>query len=227
MIEFRSVQKMYEDKKMAISDASFKINQGEFVFFSGKSGAGKSTLLSMIYKEEVATSGNILIFNKDIKKTKTKILRRKVGVVFQSFNLLQNKTAYENVAYVLECLGKNPFLIKKTTMTILDKLGLKELANKYPKQLSGGEQQRVAIARAIANKPKILICDEPTNNLDEENTNMVIEHLKELNSEGITILMATHDQRIIQELNKKTIYVNDGVVTVKDPDTFDITAYGG
>lgn len=228
MIEFRNVQKVYEDQKLAIKDASFTIERGEFVFFSGKSGSGKSTLLKMISKEVEPTSGNILIFNKDIKKVKTKILRRNIGVVFQSFNLLKNKTAYENVAYVLECLGKSPFYTKRTTNEVLEKLGVMDCAKQYPHQLSGGQQQRVAIARAIANKPEILICDEPTNNLDSENTEIVLRHLNELNEMGITILMATHDETVITKLHKKIVFVDDGEVRIMNemPYYFDITTQG-
>lgn len=228
MIEFKNVTKMYkEDKKVALEGVNFEIQQGEFVFFTGKSGAGKSTLLRMIYKEELPTSGDIFVFQKSVRKHNTQKLRRKMGVVFQSFDLLPNKTAAENIAYVLECLGENPVKVKKRTKVLLQKFGLEHLAKKYPKQLSGGEQQRVSIARAVATEPKLLICDEPTNNLDEENTKIVLDYLKQLHKEGVTILMATHDYGIIKKMNKKVIQVEEGQVRVIPENVFDLSIYGG
>lgn len=213
MIEFRSVQKSYGKQDITITDASFVIERGEFVILSGESGAGKSTLLKMIYKEELPSSGNLMIFGRDIKKIKTKHLRRDIGFVFQNFNLLTNKTVLENVAYVLECLGKSPIFVKRRAKECLEKMGVLHLANKYPQELSGGEQQRVVIARAIANEPKILICDEPTNNLDEKNTEIIVNHLLELNANETTIVLVTHDQEMIRNLNKRVLSVVDGKVS--------------
>ena len=216
MIEFRSVQKSYGKKEVTITDASFTIERGEFVILSGESGAGKSTLLKMIYKEEMPSSGNVMIFGRDIKKIKTKHLRRDIGFVFQNFNLLPNKTVLENVAYVLECLGKSPRFVKRRAKECLEKMGVLHLAKKYPQEISGGEQQRVVIARAIANEPKILICDEPTNNLDEKNTEVIVNHLLELNANQTTIVLVTHDKEMIRNLNKRVLSVVDGAVTSYD-----------
>jgi cell division transport system ATP-binding protein len=203
MIEFRGVQKIYDNKSVAIQDASFKIEQKDFVFFVGPSGAGKSTLLKMVYKAEAPTGGDLLVFGEDVKRIKTKILRRHIGIVFQNYQLLQNKTAYENVAYVMEALGKNPFVTKRATMEALTRLGIDHQVAKYPQQLSGGEQQRVAIARAMVNRPQILICDEPTGSVDPEN------------ADGATILMATHNLNIVERMKKKIVLVEDGRTKIK------------
>lgn len=212
MIEFRSVQKIYkDDNHVAIKEASFKIERGEFVFFVGPSGAGKSSLLKMVYKEEMPTNGQLLVFGRDTKKIKTTHLRRRVGVVFQDFELLKKKTAYENVAYALECLGESPLKIKKRAMAALEKMGIAEHADRYPHQMSGGQQQRIVIARAIVNEPEIIVCDEPTGNLDPESADIVMKYLEDLNASGGTILMSTHNTQIVEKMNKRVIYVEDGV----------------
>lgn len=214
MIEFRSVQKIYkQDKHVAIKNASFKIEKGEFVFFVGPSGAGKSSLLKMVYKEEMPTNGEVLVFGKNTKKIKTTHLRRSVGVVFQDFELLTNKTTYENVAYALECLGENPFKIKEKVMAALKKMGIEEHANRKPNQMSGGQQQRIVIARAIVNNPEILICDEPTGNLDPESAEIVMHYLEELNKSGATVLMSTHNMQIVEKMDKRVIHVENNVAT--------------
>lgn len=213
MIEFRNVQKLYKkEKHVAIKDASFLIKKGEFVFLVGPSGAGKSTLLKMIYKAEVPTTGTISIFERNLKKIRTSLLRRNIGVVFQDFQLLPQKTAYENVAYVLAILGKSPSFIKEKTMKALTRMGIEEHANKYPHQMSGGEQQRIAIARAIVNEPEILICDEPTGNLDSDNTWIIMNYLNELNRQGTTIVVSTHDELVIEKMEKRIIEVENGRV---------------
>lgn len=216
MIEFRGVQKLYPSSKVhAIKDASFKIDKGEFVFFMGTSGAGKSSLLKMLYKAEHPSSGELLVFGKDIKKIKKKFLRRNIGVVFQNFELLDNKTAYENVKYVLECYGYNPKQTKEKALKTLEMLGLKGKENQFPYELSGGERQRVSIARAMVNQPEILICDEPTGNLDDGSASNVMHYLKELNEKGTTVLMATHNKEIVREMKKRVIYVDDGYIIDK------------
>jgi len=227
VIEFRSVQKIYkEDHHVAVKEASFKVEKGEFVFFVGPSGAGKSSLLKMIYKEEMPTNGQILVFGKDVKRFKTTKLRRNVGVVFQDFELLKNKTAYENVAYALECLGESPFKIKKKAMTALERMGIEEHAKRYPHQMSGGQQQRIVIARAIVNEPKILVCDEPTGNLDFESAETVMYYLNELNQSGSTILMSTHNMHIVNKMNKRIMIVEDGVVKTENEETkFNVTNF--
>lgn len=214
MIEFRSVKKVYNKKSYAVRNASFKIDQGEFVFLVGPSGAGKSTLLKMLYKEEKPSDGTVMVYHKDVKKIKTKVLRRNVGVVFQDFEstLLKNKSAYENVAYVLESLGENPFKIRKKALHALAKMGIVNKAKNKPNELSGGEKQRVAIARAIVNSPDILICDEPTGNLDEDTAEEIMTYIKELNQQGTTIIMSTHNKEIIRREKKRVIIVEGGRV---------------
>lgn len=216
MIKYSGVEKTYDKKNVrAIVDASFSIEKGEFVFFMGESGAGKSTLLKMLYKSVEPSRGDIIIFGKNIKKiTKTK-LRRNIGVVFQSFELLPSKNALENVSYVLECYGKSPFKSKKYAREMLALLGLSGKEKQFPHELSGGEQQRVAIARAMVNNPKILICDEPTGNLDDENAYNVLKYLQKINDNGTTVLMATHNKEIVREAKKRIILVKDGKIIDK------------
>lgn len=218
MIEFRGVQKVYNKKTKVIKEANFKIERGEFVFLVGTSGAGKSTLLKMLYKAEKPSKGTIMIFNRDVKKLSRTKLRRNVGIVFQDFeaSLLKNKTAYENVAYVLESQGQNPFKIKEKAMSALEKMGVSEKAKHYPHELSGGEKQRVAIARAIVNNPEILICDEPTGNLDSENADIVMHYLNQLNQEGATVIMTTHNAYILEKEHKRTLLVSEGAVKEKE-----------
>lgn len=218
MIEFNHVKKTYNKKTEVIKDATFKIAQGEFVFLVGMSGAGKSTLLKMLYKAEKPSSGSIKLYQREIKKIRRTKLRRTLGIVFQDFEatLLKNKTAYENVAYVLESQGQNPFKIKKKAMDALEKMGVLDKMKHYPHELSGGEKQRVAIARAIVNKPEILICDEPTGNLDPENAEIVMDYLNQLNQEGTTIVMTTHNATILEKEKKRTLLVADGVVQEKE-----------
>lgn len=216
MIEYRSVEKFYPNSRIhAIKDASFKIENGEFVFFMGKSGAGKTTLLKMLYKAEKPSEGTIMIFGGDIKRIKKTTLRRNIGVVFQTFELLENKTALENVSYVLECYGTSPRKSKKKAIKTLEMMGLKGKEKQYPHEMSGGERQRVAIARAMINDPQILICDEPTGNLDDENAKNVMNYLKEINERGTTVLMATHNKEIVREMKKRIIYVQDGYIIDK------------
>lgn len=217
MIEFKSVKKTYNKKTNVIENATFKIDQGEFVFLVGTSGAGKSTLLKMLYKAEKPSSGSITLYKREIKKIRRTKLRRTLGIVFQDFEatLLKNKTAYENVAYVLESQGQNPFKIKQKAMDALEKMGVLDQMKHYPHELSGGEKQRVAIARAIVNKPEILICDEPTGNLDPENAEVVMRYLNQLNQEGTTIVMTTHNVTILEKEKKRTLVVNDGFVQEK------------
>lgn len=216
MIEYRGIEKFYPNSSIhAIKDASFKLEKGEFVFFMGKSGAGKTTLLKMLYKAEKASGGTIMVFGKDIKKISKTTLRRNIGVVFQTFELLENKTALENVSYVLECYGYSPRKSRKKAIDTLKLLGLEGKERQYPHEMSGGERQRVAIARAMVNDPQILICDEPTGNLDDENAQNVMHYLKEINEKGTTVLMATHNKEIVREMKKRIIYVQDGYIIDK------------
>ena len=213
MIEFRNVNKTYDTGTEAVHNANFKIDKGEFAFLVGSSGSGKSTLIKLILKEEEPTSGNIIINGKDttfLKPKRVPYLRRSMGVVFQDFRLLPDKTVYENVAFAMEVLGYDKKEIHKRVMDVLDLVGLKNKVRQFPDQLSGGEQQRVVIARAIVNKPKLLICDEPTGNLDPDTSMEIMKVLDEINAMGTTIIMATHDRDIVDKMKKRVIVLDRG-----------------
>lgn len=208
MIEFRSVQKIYDKKVVAVTNASFKIEQGDFVFLVGENGAGKSSILKMMYKEEKPSSGDIFVFNQNTKRMSPKKLRRRIGVVFQDHSkyFLPNKSVYDNVAYVLACLGENPFKIRKKVNAVLEMLGLADKAKRKPYELSGGQKQCLGIARAIVNNPSIIICDEPTADLSAANKELVMGYLNEINSKGTTVIMVTHDADIINSRNENPQY---------------------
>ena len=213
LIKMSHVKKVYKTGVTAIYDLDLAIEKGEFVFIIGSTGCGKSTLIKMLYREEKPTSGTILVGGLNvgkIKNSKVYKLRRKLGVVFQDYKLLQKSTVYENVAFALEVLGTPKSEIYPKVVKVLDLVGLKHKANNYPNQLSGGEQQRVAIARAIVNGPKLLICDEPTGNLDEVTSMEIMKVLEAVNAMGTTIIMVTHDTDIVNKLKKKTILLDSG-----------------
>lgn len=212
MIVFKNLTKSYNKNEKVIKNLNLKIEKGEFVFLTGETGSGKSTILKLIYKGEDYESGSLNVFGKEVKKTKTNHLRRKIGVVFQDFELLKNKTVYENVSYPLLCLGVSPFEAKKRTNKMLKKMRLIEFKNKKPNELSGGQQQKVVIARAIINNPDILICDEPTGNLDPKTAMTIMEYLIDLNEQGKTIIMSTHNEEIVREFKKRVIKVEKGEV---------------
>lgn len=218
IIKIKDVKKTYKTGTTAIYDLDLNIEKGEFVFVIGQTGCGKSTLIKMLYREEKPTSGQILVGGIDVGKIRNRKvykLRRKIGIVFQDYHLLPNSTAYENVAFALEVLGLDKAEIHSKVMKVLDLVGLKNSAKKYPSQLSGGEQQRVAIARAIVNGPKILICDEPTGNLDPKTSLEIMEVLQAINDLGTTIIMVTHDIDIVKKLKKRTVLLDSGRI-VKD-----------
>jgi len=218
LIRIKDVKKTYKNGTTAIYDLDLNIKKGEFIFIIGSTGCGKSTLIKMLYREEKPTEGSIIVGGLDVAKLKNRKvykLRRKIGVVFQDYHLLYNSTAYENVAFALEVLGLPKEEIHTKVMKVLDLVGLKNKAKQYPTHLSGGEQQRVAIARAIVNGPKILICDEPTGNLDPKTSMEVMEVLKAINELGTTIIMVTHDLNIVSELKKRTVVLESGRI-VKD-----------
>ena len=218
LIRIKNVKKTYKTGTTAIYDLSLNISKGEFVFFIGSTGCGKSTLIKMLYREEKPTSGKILVGGLDVGKIRNRKvykLRRKIGVVFQDYHLLMNSTAYENVAFALEVLGLPKAEVHSKVMKVLDLVGLKSKAKQYPTHLSGGEQQRVAIARAIVNGPKILICDEPTGNLDPKTSLEIMEVLKAINELGTTIIMVTHDIDIVNKLKYRTVLLDSGRI-VKD-----------
>ena len=213
LIRIDNVQKTYKNGVVALYDFNLSIKKGEFVFVIGPSGSGKSTLIKMLYREEKPDKGSIMIGGIDVAKLKNRkvyILRRKIGVVFQDFKLLQKLTVFENVAFVLELFGYDKTEIQKRVLEVLDLLGLKNKVRQYPDQLSGGEQQRVVIARAIANNPKLLICDEPTGNLDPDTSMEIMKVLENINNLGTTIIMATHDRDIVNRMGKRVIVIESG-----------------
>ena len=213
LIRVRNVNKTYKTGVTAIYDLDLTIEKGEFVFIIGSTGCGKSTLIKMLYREEKPTSGKIVVGGIDVAKLrngKVYKIRRKMGVVFQDFKLLPRLTAYENVAFAAEVLGLSKQEIHGKVLKALELVGLKNKAKSYPNQLSGGEQQRVAIARAIVNEPKLLICDEPTGNLDEVTSMEVMMVLEEINKLGTTIIMVTHDTSIVEKMQKRVILLDAG-----------------
>ena len=212
MIEMKNVYKEYSHGVMAVDGLTVNIDAGEFVYIVGASGAGKSSFIKMMYREELATKGEVLIEGKNVTDMKLKdvpFLRRDIGVIFQDFKLLPRLTAFENVAFALEVIEENP---KKINKRVLEMVGLKQKARFLPNQLSGGEQQRVAIARAIVNNPKIVIADEPTGNLDPETSWEIMRIFEEINTRGTTIVMATHSQEIVNKLRKRVIAMENGQI---------------
>ena len=218
LIKIKGVDKTYKTGVTAVYDLNLEIEKGEFVFVIGSTGCGKSTLIKMLYREEKPTNGTINIGGINVSKLKNRNvykLRRKIGVVFQDFKLLPKSTVYENVAFALEIFGLPNSEIHSKVLKALDLVGLKHKAKNYPNQLSGGEQQRVAIARAIVNGPKLLICDEPTGNLDENTSMEIMKVLEEINKLGTTIIMVTHDTEIVNKMKKRVILLDSGRI-VKD-----------
>ena len=214
LINIKNVNKRYKNGVNAIYDLNLKIKKGDFVFVIGGSGSGKSTLIKMLYREEKPTNGEIILGGINVAKLRNSRvykLRRKLGIVFQDYRLLPKLTVYENVAFTLEVIGTKRSEIKKKTLKAIELVGLKAKTRNYPDQLSGGEQQRVAIARAIVNNPKLLICDEPTGNLDPERSMEIVKVLDNINKTiGTTIIMATHDKDIVNKMKKRVIVLKDG-----------------
>ncbi len=219
MIEFRNVTKTYDTGTEAVKNASFVIEKGEFCFLVGTSGSGKSTLIKMILKEEEPTSGRIIINGKDttyLKPNRVPYLRRSMGVVFQDFRLLPNKTVYENVAYAMRIVCATPRHIRRQVPMVLSMVGLSNKAKMYPNELSGGEQQRVALARALVNNPSMLIADEPTGNLDPDTAWDIMNLLNEINMRGTTIVVATHAKDIVDKMKKRVIHIEKGDIVRDD-----------
>lgn len=213
LIRLKKVKKTYKTGVTAIHEMNLSIQKGDFIFLIGSTGCGKSTLVKMLYREEKPTSGQILVGGIDVGKLrngKVYKLRRKIGVVFQDFKLLPKATVYENVAFSLEIFGLSKSEIHSKVIKVLELVGLKNKIKNYPRQLSGGEQQRVAIARAIVNGPKLLICDEPTGNLDPNTSLEIMEVLDQINKLGTTIIMVTHDISIVKKTQKRTIKLESG-----------------
>ena len=219
MIEFRNVSKTYSTGTEAVHNANFKIEKGEFAFLVGTSGSGKSTLIKMILKEEDPTSGNIIINGKDttfLKPKRVPYLRRSMGVVFQDFRLLPDKTVYDNVAFAMYIVRATPRHIRRQVPMVLAMVGLSGKAKMYPNELSGGEQQRVALARALVNNPSMLIADEPTGNLDPETAWDIMTLLNDINMRGTTVVVATHAKDIVDRMKKRVIHIDNGVIDRDD-----------
>ncbi len=215
IIEMKDVTKKYSNGTTALRGVSINVDAGEFAYIVGPSGAGKSTFIKLLYREEKLDKGSLTVGNFNLAKIKKKdvpLLRRSVGVVFQDYKLLPKKTVYENIAYAMEVIGEKPRNIKKRVMEVLDLVGLKHKIRTFPNELSGGEQQRIAIARAIVNNPKVLIADEPTGNLDPENSWEIMSLLERINLQGTTVLMATHNSQIVNTLRHRVIAIEDGRV---------------
>lgn len=215
MISMQDVTKIYENGALGLKDFSVEIDKGEFVFIVGSSGSGKSTFIRILLKEIEPTTGEVYIDQtglSNLKRKKVPYLRRKIGCVFQDFRLLPSKTVYENVAFAMQVIEASNRNIRRSVPQILSLVGLHKKANAFPDQLSGGEKQRVAIARAIINKPPILIADEPTGNLDPDTAWGIMELLKEINSRGTTVVMATHAKDIVNRMRKRVIHLDSGVL---------------
>jgi cell division transport system ATP-binding protein len=213
MIAFDGVTKIYEPNVAALSDVSFVIEKGEFVFVVGASGSGKSTVIRLLLKEIEPTSGRIIVAGRDLgrlKGPKVPQLRRNMGCVFQDFKLLPNRTASENVAYALKVQGESAGSIRRKVPDVLNMVGLAHKMGSYPDELSGGEQQRVSIARAFVNHPPLLVCDEPTGNLDPDTSVGIMQLLYRINRSGTTVLMVTHDREMVDKMRKRVIALEDG-----------------
>jgi cell division transport system ATP-binding protein len=214
VIRFDEVTKVYAGtERPALNQVSLEVTKGEFVFLVGSSGSGKSTFLRLVLKEERATKGIVRVSGKDVAKLsswKVPHLRRTIGVVFQDFRLLPNKTVFENVAFALQVIGKPRHAISQTVPEVLELVGLEGKEGRFPHELSGGEQQRVAIARAFVNRPAILLADEPTGNLDPTTSGGIMRLLERINKTGTTIVMATHDAELVDSMRKRVIELQDG-----------------
>lgn len=215
MIQFKDVTVIYDKDVVGLDKASFTINTGEFVFLVGKTGAGKSSAIKLLTGEIKPTSGDVIIDGiivNSLKRSKIPYLRRAQGVVFQDFRLLPNKTVFENVAFAMEIIGKSKKEIKRKVPKILTLVGLGDKGNNYPNEISGGEQQRVSIARALVNSPSLIIADEPTGNLDVETSTDIMKIFDEINKMGTTIVMVTHSEKIVNDMCKRVIQLDNGMV---------------
>ena len=226
IIRLKNVQKKYKNGVTAIHDLNLSIEKGSFVFVIGDSGSGKSTLMKLLYREEKPTSGQIVVGGINVAKLRNKKvykLRRKLGIVFQDYRLLPKLTVYENVAFAMEVIGATKQETRQKVLKALETVGLKNKVHNYPNQLSGGEQQRVAIARAIVNNPKMLLCDEPTGNLDPSMSMEIMKVLDDINKNlGTTIIVVTHDKVIVNKMKKQVITLKEGrLVNNKEKGTYD------
>jgi cell division transport system ATP-binding protein len=219
MISLRGVTLTYPNGVRALDDVDLEVAKGSFVFLVGHSGTGKSTLLKLLYREMRPTSGEVTVDNirvDRLRRSKVPALRRNIGVVFQDFKLLSHKTVWENVAFALQVTGANTKDVKRQVPRSLDLVGLSHKSRMLPSELSGGEQQRAAIARALVNNPKILLCDEPTGNLDPSNTTEIMELLQRINLKGTTVLVATHNAAVVDRMRRRVVRLEDGRVLHDD-----------
>ncbi|MDX9893043.1 MAG: cell division ATP-binding protein FtsE [Patescibacteria group bacterium] len=215
MIIFKNVSKIYNPDIVAVDNVNLHIKPKEFVSIVGRSGTGKTTLMKMLTAEEKATKGNIIIGGWDIttiRESEIPILRRQIGVVFQDFKLLPKKTVFENVAFALQVSGAQRYKIKEIVPQVIKIVSLTNKENRYPIQLSGGEQQRVAIARALVHRPKILIADEPTGNLDSFNTKEIIDLLLKINEFGTTVVLVTHNREVVNSISRRVVTLDNGKI---------------
>ncbi len=222
IIEFRNVSKTYGTGTHALNNASIAIEKGEFVFIVGSSGAGKSTFLKMIMHEETPSRGTVIVNGTDvtkIKRRKVPYLRRNMGIVFQDFRLIEKMNVYDNVAFAMRAIGSSPSAVKKRVPYILELVGLSGKAKNRPSELSGGEQQRVSLARALVNNPSIIIADEPTGNIDPEMSFEIIELLSQINAQGTTILVVTHEHDLVRHFNKRVVVIEQGRVVSDTKET--------
>ncbi len=215
MIRLENVTKSYSTDVTALRDVSFEIAKGEFVFLVGPSGSGKSTLLRLMNRQEVPEKGSVWVAGKninDLPESKVPFLRRSMGNIFQDYKLLLNKTVFENVAFALEVIGRPRHVIRQQVPAVLELVGLADKGDRFPHQLSGGEQQRVSIARAFVNRPLILLADEPTGNLDPGTGEGIMRLLDRINSTGTTVVMATHDTRVVNMMRRRVVQLDRGVI---------------
>lgn len=219
MLEMIDVSKIYPGGSVALQDINVRIEQDEFVFIVGPSGAGKSTFFKMLFREVLPSSGKVIVNGHDLVKMTDKEIpyfRRQLGIVFQDYRLLPDRTVYDNVAFAMQVIETPYRKIKRRVNDVLDLVGLRKRAHAYPTELSGGEQQRIAIARAIVNDPILLIADEPTGNLDPETSWEIMDIFREVNKSGTTIVMATHDREIVDEMEKRVIAIEHGHIVRDD-----------
>ena len=220
LVQFYNVSKIYPNGVKALDDISLKIQRGEFLFLMGPSGAGKSTLVKMLFREELPTRGQIFLASRSIvrmKRGEVPRLRRNIGIVFQDFKLLENKTVYENIAFAMEVVGASSRDIKERVTEVINMVGLKGKEKSFPGELSGGEQQRVGIARALANRPLLLIADEPTGNLDINTSQEIMELLFNINRTGTTLIMATHARELVRSAGKRVLMLEEGKIVADNP----------
>ncbi|MBO4338953.1 MAG: cell division ATP-binding protein FtsE [Clostridia bacterium] len=229
MIEFKNVSKTYDNGTKALKDVSLRIEDGEFVFIVGASGAGKSTLLKILMREEVPSSGTVMINNYNLNKLKKKQIpyfRRTLGIVFQDFRLIPNMSVFDNVAFAMRVIGAKEKEIRKRVPYLLSLVGLASKARNMPNELSGGEQQRVALARALVNNAKIIIADEPTGNIDPEMSYEIVDLLDHINATGTTVVMVTHEHSLVKQFNHRVIKIDSGAVVadMEDAESITVTA---